>query len=200
MNREEAIKILGLDQQKSFDLSTLKSAYRQKCFQCHPDHGGSAEAFRRLAAAYDMIAETCMIGQGWGKTQVENIPKWRKDFRQLWRKAYEKSLSQKIDDGLHFHTCIENFRRGYIYPPQDWFLDAIFGGSSKLKGDGYALLEKAIVNGEDAKTYYRNHLLRIAPNQRMAESYAKRYFELEFEAKWVFYLPSSVDQLRSVAT
>lgn len=37
------------------DLDTIKKAYRSLAMKHHPDHGGDAEQFKRIKAAYDQI-------------------------------------------------------------------------------------------------------------------------------------------------
>jgi curved DNA-binding protein CbpA len=194
MKHSEALEFLGVDRLN--DLTAIKAAYWKLTFKYHPDHGGTTEQFCKLKSAYDIASEYCSVGDKWKKEQAKKLPEWEKDFRKLWRQAYQKSLSQEIDAGLHFNTCIDNFRRGFIYPPSDWFLGTIFGKHQLVIEGQPTAASKAAESGEDARTYYRNHLLRIAPNKPMAESYAKRYWELEFEAKWVFYLPASIEILR----
>jgi len=79
---------------------------------------------------------------------------------------------------------VADFARGYIYPPANWFHRALFGKPSKI-------------THKNNENKYRAHLLAIAPNPKMAESYAKKYWELEFQRKWVFYLPGTVGELRA---
>ena len=46
-------QILGLD--PTTDLAKIKTQYRQKVFQTHPDKGGSATEFREVFAAHCKI-------------------------------------------------------------------------------------------------------------------------------------------------
>jgi len=50
----EYLKILGLSEYPE-KLSTLKTAYRQKAKETHPDHGGNPEMFRQLKWAYESL-------------------------------------------------------------------------------------------------------------------------------------------------
>ena len=196
MNRIQALQLLNLD--SSADLTTVKSAYRSLSRAHHPDAGGSASKFIEIKLAYDVASEYCQVDSRWEKEQVSKLPKWRIDFRKRWLNAYLKTFSQRPDDGLHFNTCIDDFRRGFIYPPQDWFTHAIFGESLKLpNAKAGSLINAAQATAEDFHAFYRAHLLRIAPNPKFSESYAKKYFELEFAEKWVFYLPPA-NQLLAV--
>ena len=52
---ERARRLLGLPWEAS--LQDLKRAYRAGCRRLHPDHGGSAEAFRELHQAYRLLLE-----------------------------------------------------------------------------------------------------------------------------------------------
>jgi hypothetical protein len=49
----DALEVLGLSHPCTAD--ELKAAYRRLSMETHPDRGGSAEAFRRIDEAYDII-------------------------------------------------------------------------------------------------------------------------------------------------
>jgi DnaJ-domain-containing protein 1 len=51
----EAYDILGVD--ASADQSAVRSAYRERVKETHPDRGGSEEEFKRVTAAYDRLSE-----------------------------------------------------------------------------------------------------------------------------------------------
>lgn len=55
MRLAEAYEILGMPQDA--DTGAVKSAYRKKVLQVHPDKGGSAYEFIRVQAAYEIICE-----------------------------------------------------------------------------------------------------------------------------------------------
>jgi hypothetical protein len=50
----EHLKTLGLTAYHK-ELNILKTAYRQKAKESHPDHGGNAEMFRQLKFAYEIL-------------------------------------------------------------------------------------------------------------------------------------------------
>ena len=50
---ESAWSILGLRPGSAFD--AIKGAFRKLAMQHHPDHGGNAEEFKRLRAAYSLL-------------------------------------------------------------------------------------------------------------------------------------------------
>jgi curved DNA-binding protein CbpA len=177
MNSQKALQVFGVD--KIPELSDLKSLYRRLSLVCHPDRGGSHERFVELQNAYDILSQTAEIGLKYQHIQSENIAKWRKVFEEVWRSAYAKAKAdQSKIAGLHFSTCIEDFRRGYIYPPREWFYRVLFGD-------------------QDKSQEYREFLLKVAPNSLFREAYARKYWELECQGKWVFYLPPRIEQLRS---
>lgn len=47
--------VLGLGRGASLD--EIKRAYRERVRRCHPDHGGSEDAFRQLQEAYELLAD-----------------------------------------------------------------------------------------------------------------------------------------------
>lgn len=53
MTREEARKILGVT--KTATSATLKSYWRRRCRETHPDTGGTPEAFRAVQDAYALL-------------------------------------------------------------------------------------------------------------------------------------------------
>ncbi|CAD7928471.1 unnamed protein product [Amoebophrya sp. A120] len=53
---DQALRILGLDAVPE-STKALKSVYHNRCLECHPDKGGSKEAFQRLHEAYTTIKE-----------------------------------------------------------------------------------------------------------------------------------------------
>jgi hypothetical protein len=58
---EKAYETLGLQDQTT-NLKRVKKAYRKAALRTHPDTGGSAEAFREVQAAYDMILQGINTG------------------------------------------------------------------------------------------------------------------------------------------
>jgi curved DNA-binding protein CbpA len=48
-----AFEVLGVD--PDADAEAVEAAYRRRVKETHPDHGGSAEAFRRVRRAYEAI-------------------------------------------------------------------------------------------------------------------------------------------------
>jgi len=46
--------VLGID--RDADEETIRSAYRDRVLESHPDHGGSPAAFRRVRSAYEALA------------------------------------------------------------------------------------------------------------------------------------------------
>ena len=48
------MRLLGLDEMPG-DVAGLKSAFRAKVMVAHPDHGGTASAFKAIYAAYERL-------------------------------------------------------------------------------------------------------------------------------------------------
>lgn len=180
---EKACSILGLGDSLP-SLIELKSAYRRKMLQWHPDVCSNPKAVEKsiaINAAYDFLASVLTVAEKahdsdqWKSYCQQRMVEWEKLFKKRWKDAYIKSLSDPVvaARGLHFNSCIEFFRRSYIEPKPEWFYGTIFGSK-----------------GTEFQQDYRNHLLVIAPNQKMREAYAYKYWKLEFNAPWTFYLPA----------
>jgi len=55
MHPQEALVVLGLDKEQDLDTNKVKVAYRKLAMKHHPDKGGDAEMFKRIAAAYESL-------------------------------------------------------------------------------------------------------------------------------------------------
>jgi hypothetical protein len=184
----EALNLLNLE--PDFNLIQLKDAYRQQVKKWHPDLNPdrlekATEICKRINIAYDLLEAAAssqgkrLDGRAWSEWIEKQLPKWKREFKTQWRIAYQKSQSGS-HPGLHFHSCIANFRRGAIEPRPEWFKGCLFKDTPQNR------------------TIYREHLLKIAPNQKLREEYSRKYFALEFgESQWVFYLPASVAMLQA---
>jgi hypothetical protein len=180
MTIEKALKILGLE--RNFNIIQLKEAYFKASKKTHPDAGGTDEAFIEINNAYDTLKHCAgKLGKDQYNTWIEqHLSAWRKEFIKDWRHAHELSFISGIEAGMYYRTTIEKFKRARIDPPKEWFYGALF-----KKPD------------EKTMQAYREHLLAIAPNQTFREPWAKEYFELEFHAAYVFYLPPAKEVERS---
>lgn len=184
----EALNLLNLE--SDFNLIQLKDAYRQQIRKWHPDLNPdlleqATEVCKRINIAYDLLEATAtakgkrLDGRAWSEWIEKQLPKWEQEFKTLWRIAYQKTQGGAYP-GLHFNTCIANFQRGAIEPRPEWFKGCLFKDTPQNR------------------TAYREHLLKIAPNQKFCEEWARKYFALEFgESQWVFYLPASVALLQT---
>lgn len=178
---DEALKLLNLE--TPFDICQLKDAYRREVKQWHPDLNPdrteeATEYCKMLNNAYDLLEAAasvqCLDQENWNVWVAQRLKRWEKEFKRWWREAYIQT-KEGLHPGLHFNTCISNFRRGAIDPRPEWFKNCLFKDT----------VENRIC--------YREHLLKIAPNQKLKEEWAKKYFDLEFgESEWVFYLPASI--------
>jgi hypothetical protein len=172
MNITTALNTLSLE--SPFTLLELKSAYRKAALKTHPDLGGSEKAFIAVDQAYDFLKSLAKEdGQTVSSYWEKRLPELEKKFKAQWFDAYIKAKNQS--SGLWFATCIQRFARAYLEPRREWFEEVLFGSRTD-----YAKAEK-----------YRAFLLSVAPNSKHAESWARKYYCLEFGDKlpWVFYLP-----------
>lgn len=55
MTRSEAMRELGLSRNNRFTPKELKAAYRKRSLETHPDKGGSADEFVKVAEAYEEL-------------------------------------------------------------------------------------------------------------------------------------------------
>lgn len=195
----DAIALLLLEEQ--FDLLDLKTAYRQKCKETHPDAGGSHAAFLQIDRAYDLLKSALLMqpdkAQHWDAYMQQHAAEWEQNFRADWKAVCDRGLRAPDYEhqgafryGLHYSTCIERFARKCTYPLDSWFLHVVYP-ESRLLGNADAPSIAEIRNA------YRSHLLAISPNKLMAEIWARKYFQLEFGADvpWVFYLMPAKEEV-----
>jgi curved DNA-binding protein CbpA len=178
----ESLNLLNLEAE--YSLIQLKESYRREVKKWHPDlnpHLKTTETCQRLIIAYELLTTLLTAkgkhqtdGKEWTKYMNEKLPEWEQEFKDWWRKAYQKTCTNEPYAAMHLNSAIVNFRRGAIEPRPAWFEHCLFPDTPKQR------------------TYYREHLLKIAPNQTFREEWARKYFALEFgEGRWVFYLPAS---------
>lgn len=173
----QSLKILDL--KSPFSLLELKAAYRSAALKTHPDCGGTEERFILVDKAYDLL-KSCASDKNTGASQWDEywearLEELRQKFISDWREYFEKAKAEK--SGLYFSTCIERFTRAYLYPKREWFVGALFDGR----------------DSQEDREDYRSLLLDLAPNKRLREEFALKYYRLEFDnAPYVFYLPPSL--------
>jgi hypothetical protein len=186
MSTNEAVNLLKLEGE--FDLIKLKAAYRSRLKEWHPDLNQhrpekATVMAQKINAAYDALEAIAQSqastdkGKGlgfsdWFSYVRLNLVDWEKQFKKEWQYyAYGKSCLGEPYAGLNYSTCIENFRRGAMQPKPEWFKHALFNDTP------------------ENRRKYREHLLKIAPNPKMAEVWARKYFNLEFgDGSWIFYI------------
>jgi hypothetical protein len=183
MTINQAIKILGL--KSPFSMAELKTAYRKLCLLTHPDCGGKSENFIAVDSAYDLLKTYTndfkdINDEYWEKYWNKRIKNLEKEFAKSWKQTFEIAKSEK--NGMWFSTCIERFARAYMRPRVEWFQGVLFQDATT-----------------EAKNLYRELLLEIAPNQRLREQWAIKYYRLEFgyETPYTFYLPPAKELLNA---
>ena len=55
MSLAEAVRTLGLPAGKALSPEIVKSAYRRRALETHPDRGGDMKAFKRVHEAYEVL-------------------------------------------------------------------------------------------------------------------------------------------------
>lgn len=189
MNFQEALNTLNLE--APFDLIQLKAAYRDMIRKWHPDVNRdrpkkATEMAQLINSAYDLLKDCSHVkadfgGKHWTDYLKSQLPKWEKEFKQGWRNAYANASTGEAYAGMHLFTYIQNFKRGHIEPRPEWFRGVLFPDDAPSN-----------------RVKYRELLLKIAPNQKMREEWARKYFTLEFgESTWIFYLPPCKQMLRA---
>ena len=89
MTRSEAMKELGITN-PNFSDKDLKSAYRRRSLQTHPDKGGNKDEFIRVAEAFDILSGagdgstfSDFGGAGGGKKSEEAMRKAEEQFYDM---------------------------------------------------------------------------------------------------------------------
>lgn len=180
-----ALNLLGVE--PGCSLVQLKVAYRSLIKKWHPDLNlhrlqKATEQTQLINQAYDLlegcVGYTKQARKQWSDFQVQMEPKWRKEFQQSWMLAYQKACADSTPyGGMHLHSTIEYCRRSRISPPDEWFRGALFKDTP------------------EQRSHYQEWLLKKAPNQKLKEEWARKYFALEFGSGWVFYLPARKELL-----
>jgi hypothetical protein len=88
MRLREAYEILGVSH--NADIGEVKSAYRKKVLQVHPDKGGSAHEFIRVQAAYEIICE--FLNSDSGEAPIDVPDELREIIDELVRSFREQYL------------------------------------------------------------------------------------------------------------
>lgn len=105
MNTKKAYKILGVDTNVTVEQAT--KAYKKNIFRCHPDHGGSSEAFIELQKAYELVmASLTYTGKKYNSDKsVEDIEK--NYTQELINKMMSiiEALSDSDDVSLNLCGC-----------------------------------------------------------------------------------------------
>lgn len=173
----QALKILSL--QSPFSMVELKAAYRSAALKAHPDCGGKAELFMQVDTAYDFLKSCAKDSKEittsyWQDYWQSRLDKLEEEFKKAWQEAFKTAKQEK--NGMWFSTCVERFARAYMRPKTEWFEGVLFKDSTTK-----------------TKNSYREFLLEIAPNKRLREEWALKYYRLEFgwDTPYIFCLPPS---------
>jgi DnaJ-class molecular chaperone len=99
MKRSDALAILGLNGRESVDV--LKSAYRKRAFETHPDRGGSVAEFLKVQAAYEVLLSDVRGGytEGLDDVLAERLNDVHNAFALLDDEAGQ--YCQRVFEGFH---------------------------------------------------------------------------------------------------
>ena len=193
---QHSLKVLLI--KMPFTMADLKASYRQASLRTHPDRGGSNALFTEVNEAYEYLKFFAENTQSTTqkskpksntynshpnntnkttnqqkkhhkktKTEQRNTSSYKeygheRIFRIEWRKAYEQATCH--NSGLWYNTIIVRFQKRWgVQPEPKWFNSCLFTSRSL-----------------ETRKLYKQFLLRVAPNQQFKESWAMKYFVLEF--------------------
>jgi len=89
-----------------YNVNDVKSRYRQMCFVCHPDTGGSDEAMKELNRMYREALERCDGSKSMGDDGKERTYRYNPDV--------EQGIMDKINELLHLRlTDVQILLVGY---------------------------------------------------------------------------------------
>lgn len=159
---EDPYSVLGVSRSASAD--EIRRAYKKKAAAAHPDHGGDAEEFKRVARAYANLTnppKTASPGGGASPfTQYEEDPTFDafRIFRDFMGGGFEEDFArQNLGDEVHtLKLRLEDlFNGGEI--PVSFYVDRICeacggrGGDtyrcSSCSGTGYVVVDRSIGGG-----------------------------------------------------
>lgn len=100
----------------------IRSAYRKRARECHPDKGGSKEEFHRLQSAYERLTSQSDLRERlvrgfqklWSVCKEASEAKEAKDARDAKdvREVRELTLRVSLEDLYHFRTKLIEFQVG----------------------------------------------------------------------------------------
>ena len=139
---------------------------------------GKSGDFIKVDTAYDLLKHYVTGSQNVSSSYwLKNFLDLEKKFKQAWQEAFKTAKNEST--GLWYSTCIKRSSGAYIYPHDDWYRGVLFPEPTTSDRD-----------------YYREFLLSVAPNQKLREEWAIKYYRLEFgfNTPYTFYLAPANNQ------
>jgi DnaJ-class molecular chaperone len=128
MDHHEAYRVLNI--RPPFTERGLKSAFRAKVLTSHPDRGGTAEAFRAVKAAFDLL-----ISDAGKDLEVNPVT------RQVIDRTVEGVLLETLGKGLKVSATKCEGCKGNGYQSETRFSNCPACGGFAETGDYYYLLQ-----------------------------------------------------------
>jgi tRNA nucleotidyltransferase (CCA-adding enzyme) len=147
----KAVETLGLDSQKEYTGEEIKTAYKNKSKESHPDRGGSNEAFIEVKNAYEKLTDN--DGMLLAQEQIKKEEGYKKKKRELF------FMANRMKNNIEF----TGKEYELDYKDAEVIKDLSIGELEALTED----LKKQGISGQDAFTLQgkvqtaRNHLKTI---------------------------------------
>ena len=132
MHTKDAIKELGLP--AKFNQKDLKAAYRKKSLTCHPDKGGSTEAFLRVAEAYETLSGGSSRPSSFSgrpsssRSSGSGVGIDPEDLQEAMRKAeemFDKVFEDFFEKGFESTDALVDNMFGDAKGPAKWLLKKV---------------------------------------------------------------------------
>ncbi len=138
------LQVLGLTEDMSVTLETLKTAYKKAAVKAHPDKpGGSEERFQAITKAYAYLAEilkriTGARAEAMAPKELDPVRETRREEADQWKHVEPVRLDPK---NLNLNAFNQMFEQTRLPDPDgdgygDWLKDQAGGGADAPKFSG----------------------------------------------------------------
>jgi DnaJ-class molecular chaperone len=137
---------LGLDPDKQHSVAEVKSAWRKRVKETHPDQGGDEEEFKKVMHAYNMITDPAYRTEA---QQKEQEKKMDLDIRIQVPIAFEQAF---VGTDFHLNYNIAEMDEAGVLIKKDLYdIESIHLKIKKgsMHGDKFSFKEKGIIRGKE---------------------------------------------------